>query len=306
VPGTDNTKLQETAGDLYCQSIVNDILAKLRDDPRSLTTEDARRLSENAVAGDMRTAKIISAVEAFAVASEVIHDIDPRLGQAPHTSLNTLINDLKIAVEQNPTDVTPEVLRTAQNVVSSKCTTLSLCRDVTRTDCYTEMQRAVGHTNAPHPELEAELQEEIAKIEPKVAEGTVTIEEANHLHSLEARAHGHTEKGGITSIAQSVAAKRERQLSLSSGSSPISNRSRTNSKAFTAQEQSHRDKEANLHAVQDAPRREAEQGTTEKAGQENESPKHRVNGHVDKDGTASQAPTTAHKREMSQPAVEVN
>jgi hypothetical protein len=71
------------------------------------------------------------------------------------------------------------------------------------------MQRAIGQTNAPHPELEAELQEEIAKIVPKVEQGTVTKEDADHLHSLEARAHDHTEKGGITSVAQSVAAKRE-------------------------------------------------------------------------------------------------
>lgn len=103
------------------------------------------------------------------------------------------------------------------------------------------MQRAVGHTNAPHPELEDELREEIAKIEPKVVEGTVTIEEANHLHSLEARAHGHTERGGLTSLAQSVAAKRERQLSLSSGSSPTSNRSRVNSKTFSSHELYRRD-----------------------------------------------------------------
>jgi hypothetical protein len=123
------------------------------------------------------------------------------------------------------------------------------------------MQRAVGHTNAPHPELETELQEEIAKIEPKVAKGTVTVEEANRLHSLEARAHGHTERGGITSIAQSVAAKRERQLSLSSGSSPPNNCSRSNSKAFTPEQQSHRDKEANPNSVQDAIKPKIEQDT---------------------------------------------
>lgn len=112
------------------------------------------------------------------------------------------------------------------------------------------MQRAVGHTNAPHPELEDELREEIAKIEPKVAEGTVTIEEANHLHSLEARAHGHTERGGITSLAQSVAAKRERQLSLSNGSSPINNRSRANSKTFSS-----------AHQAENNPNVKLEQGT---------------------------------------------
>ncbi|KAH9879224.1 hypothetical protein J1614_002663 [Plenodomus biglobosus] len=83
-----------------------------------------------------------------------------------------------------------------------------------------EMQKAVGHTNAPHPEVEAELQQELAKIECKIEQGTVTKAEADHLHSLEARAHGHTEKGSITSIAQSVAAKRQRQLSLGAGISP--------------------------------------------------------------------------------------
>lgn len=117
---TAKSKSQDTTGNHYFQSLMNEILDKLRDDPSSITTEDARRLSENAVVGDMRTAKIISAVEAFAAASEVIHDVDPTLGQAPHTSLLTVVNDLKVAVDQNPTDVTAEVLRTAQNVVSSK------------------------------------------------------------------------------------------------------------------------------------------------------------------------------------------
>jgi hypothetical protein len=263
---------------------------------------------------------------------------------------------------------------------------------VTCTDIFTEMQRAVGHTNAPHPELETELQEEIAKIEPKVAEGTVTVEEANRLHSLEARAHGHTERGGITSIAQSVAAKRERQLSLSSGSSPPNNRSRANSKAFNPEEQSRRDKETNLHAVQDAIELKIEQSTategdanrlhsletrahkktekgsmtafarslvskkrqdslsdktnvsfTEELKQRKEHSQHdheinlkltevslepklekepeklakedathiqsreqRAYEHVEKDGMAAQATALAHKRQMSQPAVEIN
>jgi uncharacterized protein YpuA (DUF1002 family) len=115
-------KLQETTGNKYFQDLMQDILDKLRDDPSSITTEDARRLSENTVAGDLRTAKIISAVEAFAAASETIHEVDPQLGQAPHTSLLTVVNDLKVAVDQNPTDVTTEILRKAQTVVSSKYT----------------------------------------------------------------------------------------------------------------------------------------------------------------------------------------
>jgi hypothetical protein len=117
---TSSQKFRETTGDEYFQGILNNILEKLRNDPSSITTEDARRLSENAIAGDLRTAKIISAVEAFAAASEVINEVDPRLGHAPHTSLLTVVNDLRVAVDRNPSGVTTEVLKTAQTVVSSK------------------------------------------------------------------------------------------------------------------------------------------------------------------------------------------
>lgn len=110
---------------------------------------------------------------------------------------------------------------------------------------FSAMQKAIGHNNAPHPELEAELQEETAKIELKVAQGTVTKSEADHLHSLEARAHGRTEKGGITAMAQSIVAKRERQLSLSGGTSR-GGRSRTNSRSstLTSNKQSSDDQDA--------------------------------------------------------------
>jgi hypothetical protein len=162
------------------------------------------------------------------------------------------------------------------------------------------MQRAVGNSNAPHPELEAQLQEEIAKIEPRVVEGTVTIEEANYLHSLEARAHGHTEKGGITSIAQSVAAKRERQLSLSSGSSSTGSRSRANSKT-SSQEQSHRDKEANLRQAEAVVKPKIEQGTvTDADAILMHSRETRAHGQAEKGGVAASAQSIAtHKRQAS-------
>lgn len=110
------------------------------------------------------------------------------------------------------------------------------------------MQKAIGHTNAPHPELEAELQQEYAKIVPKAERGVVTKAEADHLHSLEARAHGHTERGGLTAIAQSVAAKRERRSSVSSGGSNA--RSRANSRAFTPHKQAHYDTAADVPRVE--------------------------------------------------------
>jgi hypothetical protein len=302
---TANTeKPQVAAGNDYFQSLMQDILVKLKNDPSSITTENARRLSENAVVGDLRTAKIISAVEAFAVASETINEVDPQLGQAPHTSLLTVVNDLKVAVDQNPTDVTAEVLKKAQTVVSSKYTTyrFDMAGQLFKhTDHVTEMQRVVGHSNAPHPELEAQLKEEIAKIEPKIVEGTVTIEEANHLHSLEARAHGHTEKGGITSVAQSVAAKRERQLSLSSGSGPIQSRASANSKTVSSQEQSYRNKEAKLREAEIAVQPEVLQRTV---NDEDASPLHSrealAHDHTDKNGLPASAHSPiASKRQAS-------
>lgn len=121
-------KSQDTPADDPLVGIVKEIIHKLQNNPASITTEDARRLSENTVVSDLQTAKIISAVEAIASSSAAIHQVDPTLGQAPHTSLPTIINDLKAAVDQNPNDVTTEVLKNAQNVVSSKSTALSLNR----------------------------------------------------------------------------------------------------------------------------------------------------------------------------------
>jgi len=119
-PKSSVNTVEEKTSTNYFEPILQAILNKLRNDPASITTEDARRFSENAVVGDLRTAKVISAVEAYATANELLHEVDPRLGQAPHTSLLTVVNDLSIAVDQNPDDVSTEVLRTAQAIVSSK------------------------------------------------------------------------------------------------------------------------------------------------------------------------------------------
>jgi hypothetical protein len=55
--------------------LVEDILDKLRQDPGSITTDDARRLSENAVVGDLRTTRIVAAVKAFAAHNEGIYEV---------------------------------------------------------------------------------------------------------------------------------------------------------------------------------------------------------------------------------------
>ncbi|KAF2132598.1 hypothetical protein P153DRAFT_420568 [Dothidotthia symphoricarpi CBS 119687] len=239
---TPNEQEQPSEAKLEREMIV--ILHKLKNDPGSITTEDARRLSENTEAKDERSARIISAVESLAVANVEVHEKNPELGQVPHTSLLTVVRDLDAAVARSPEDVTPDVLRGAQSIVS-------------------KMQRAVGQHTAPQPELEPQLREAYARIEPKIEQGTVTKAEADHLHSLEARAHGHTEKGGLTAIAQSVVAKRERQLSLSSGST--NGRSRASSKSLTPQEQSRHDKETSLHKTEAAVKPKIEHGTVTQA-----------------------------------------
>lgn len=89
-------------------------------DPLSITTEDARRLSEHYEVHDERSAKIISAVESMAVAAQDVHEQVPSLGQGPQASLLTVVNDLKVAVDADPVQVTPEILKTTQGVISSR------------------------------------------------------------------------------------------------------------------------------------------------------------------------------------------
>lgn len=110
--------------------------------------------------------------------------------------LREIATKVHAEIDANPKNDTNKDLKLCQSMVS-------------------KLQKTVGANTAgaSHPELEEELQE-IAKIEPKAESGTVT-EEVNHLRNLEARAHGHTEKGGVTAYAQSVAAKKARSVSIS-------------------------------------------------------------------------------------------
>ncbi|KAF2869386.1 hypothetical protein BDV95DRAFT_98365 [Massariosphaeria phaeospora] len=255
-----------------------DVLHKLKNDPISITAEDARRFSENFDAHDEHSARIISAVEAMAAAGPELTGTES-LGDQPHTSILTVVKDLQAVVDADPAAVTTEVLRTAQGVVS-------------------KMQKAVGTASAPHPELEAELQDEFAKIEPKVEQGIVTKAEADHLHSLEARAHGHTEKGGLTAMAQSVVAKRERRASISEGS----NAHDIPKPPASSEEQSRNDREANRQAAEQIVgskiENEPEQVTKDDAALV-QSREARAGVQIDKDSVAAKAQSLADKNEQS-------
>ncbi|EUC36011.1 hypothetical protein COCCADRAFT_89389 [Bipolaris zeicola 26-R-13] len=246
------------------KNLLEAMLEKLKTDPSSVTVDDARLLFDNFTASDERAVRIISAVEYLAIANKDLHD----------------------KVESSPGEVTIEVLRTTQSVVS-------------------KMQKALGHTNVPHPEVEGELQEEIAKIEPKIVQGTVTKAEADRLHSLESRAYGHTEKGGITAAAQSVVARRERQLSLSGGPKALqpseSEQPQPNKGSFTSPEQqSQHDKEENILQAADAVKDKIEEGTVtkEEAGHL-QSLESRTHGDTIKGGIAATAQSTAARRESN-------
>lgn len=68
-------------------------------------------------------------------------------------------------------------------------------------DASAVMQRAIRHTNAPHPELEAELQQEHAKIVPKVETKT------------EQQVNGHP---SVSATSQRLATRPERHAPISS------------------------------------------------------------------------------------------
>ncbi|KAH7399251.1 hypothetical protein BKA66DRAFT_159297 [Pyrenochaeta sp. MPI-SDFR-AT-0127] len=150
------------------------ILVKLNYKPSSITTEDARRLSENAEARDERSTRIIAAVKAFAVANKELHEQNPSLIQGPHKSLLTVVEDLHAAVDFNPNEVSTEVLENTQNVID-------------------KMEKAVGHINAPSLDEKAPLQEDLIKVEPRAAQETITKADADHILTREAHACDHTE-----------------------------------------------------------------------------------------------------------------
>jgi hypothetical protein len=72
---SSTSSMSEKESTDYFLPLVEDILDKLRQDPGSITTDDARRLSENAVVGDLRTARIVAAVKAFAAHNEGIYEV---------------------------------------------------------------------------------------------------------------------------------------------------------------------------------------------------------------------------------------
>jgi chemotaxis regulatin CheY-phosphate phosphatase CheZ len=101
-------------------SVSEDVIERLRNDPSSITEEDARRFSENVEATNPTSARLVSAVESLAAAHNEIYSKNINLGQSPHPSLLTVVKDLYAAVEANPEDINTEILKTTQSIVNSE------------------------------------------------------------------------------------------------------------------------------------------------------------------------------------------
>ncbi|KAF2750781.1 hypothetical protein M011DRAFT_464589 [Sporormia fimetaria CBS 119925] len=130
--------------------------------------------------------------------------------------------------------------------------------------------------------IETQLQAETAKVQHDIEQGTVTAEEANRLHSLENRAHGHTEKGGVTAHAQSLVAGRARGASASNGSGQRVNR------------------EEELHQIEDALRDKVEhdpEHVTREDASNLISHERQAHGIVQKGSLASKAQSLADRNE---------
>jgi hypothetical protein len=97
------------------------VITKLLNDPTSISTEDARRFSENIEARDARSARLVSAVESLAAVREDLRGTDAPLGHTPHPSMLTIVRDLLADVENYPQDVDEEILKTTRAIASSEC-----------------------------------------------------------------------------------------------------------------------------------------------------------------------------------------
>lgn len=104
----------------HFQQTMEQILVKLKYNPSSISMQDVRHLSENVEVGDERSANLVSAIEAFAIANKELNGPHTSPTQKSSVSLLTIVEDLHAAVDSNPGEVTSEVLSTAQSILCSK------------------------------------------------------------------------------------------------------------------------------------------------------------------------------------------
>ncbi|KAF3001496.1 hypothetical protein E8E13_008884 [Curvularia kusanoi] len=124
------------------------------------------------------------------------------------------MDDLHTTVIANPGDVTPRTIQSMQSILDT-------------------MQKAISHTQAPHPELQAEIQQQYARIVPKVEATTTGNAGYSDAHSPKKQTNGHIEPNGseITSHSTSVDCG---QQALNNGDGQVAHETTNNKNAATA------------------------------------------------------------------------
>jgi hypothetical protein len=174
-------------------------LERLEHDPASITTEDAQAFADEVPEGDEQTATLAAALQDLAIQNAT-----------PKIRLSQLVEELYAAVSANPGDVTTNTRQTTQRILNSKSHAAPVLRALANNSAV--MQQAIIRANAPHPELQAKLQQEYARIVPKVER---TDAENSHPHAFTRQVNGYTQDTG---------ARHRRQISSRSDSSNISPR----------------------------------------------------------------------------------
>jgi hypothetical protein len=177
-------------------------LQRLEHDPASVITEDAQAFADEVPEGDERTATLAAALQDLAIQNAS--------NKEATLSLSQLVEELYAAVSANPGDVTTNTRQTTQRILNSKSHAALVLRALANNSAV--MQQAMNRANAPHPELQAELQQEYARIVPKVDR---TDAENSHPHAFTRQVNGYT---------QDTSARHRRQISSRSDSSNISPR----------------------------------------------------------------------------------
>jgi|SRR5690242_7952848 len=119
MPDTTFDPVERLARHHRLQSAMELVLGKLRRDPKTVTTEDVRSLTDNAEEADTSTAEVIAAVADVVARNKEEQAV---LGNEASCSINLskVVEDLLAAVNTLPGEVNTDILKTTQSIVSSE------------------------------------------------------------------------------------------------------------------------------------------------------------------------------------------
>lgn len=148
------------------------ILGKLRHDAKSITTEDAQSLADNADEGDQRTANVIAAIADIALRNEekrtMANDDRPRSVRSTSQSPFNVSQDVIQRLRSNPSSITEEDARRfseyveAKDARSARLVSAVESLDAARNDIH---GHDAGLRQSPHPSLLTLVKDLFAAVE---------------------------------------------------------------------------------------------------------------------------------------------